>query len=367
MNLDRDKIFEILGKIVHPGTGKSITEMGMVSDAGFNETGIVVFLQVAKPQDPLINSIRKACIKALQAEAGADVNVNIELLVSETTAPKKQEAEALPGVKNIIAVASGKGGVGKSTVAVNLSVAVANMGFKVGLIDADVYGPSIPKMFDVENLRPLVKTVDGKELIVPIEKFGVKMLSIGFFVNADDALIWRGPMATSALRQLINQGEWGELDFLFLDLPPGTGDVHLTLVQEMAITGAVIISTPQAVALADAIKGISMFESDKINVPILGLIENMSWFTPAELPENKYYIFGKNGCKQLAEKMKLPLLGQIPIVQSICESGDQGRPPALDKDSIPGKAFNELAEKFLVQVDLRNNNMEATQRVKMKN
>ncbi len=365
MSLSREQIMEVLSKIVHPGTGKSITEMGMVSDAGFTDSGIVVFLKVAKPQDPLINSIRKACIKALQAEAGSEVNVTIELLVSESTAPKKQEAASLPGVKNIIAVASGKGGVGKSTVAVNLSVAVASKGFRVGLIDADVYGPSVPKMFDVENLRPLVKTVDGKELIVPIEKFGVKMLSVGFFVNPEDALIWRGPMATSALRQLINQGEWGELDFLFLDLPPGTGDVHLTIVQEMAITGAVIISTPQAVALADAIKGISMFESDKIKVPILGLIENMSWFTPAELPENKYYIFGKNGGKQLAEKMNLPLLGQIPIVQSICESGDQGHPSVLDADSIAGKAFTQLADKFLVQVELRNANLEATQRVKM--
>jgi ATP-binding protein involved in chromosome partitioning len=362
----RDDILTILSKIIHPGTGKSITEMGMVSDVGFNDSGIVIFLQVAKPQDPLINSIRKACIRALQEQAGSDVKVTVELIVPESAAPKKQESASLPGVKNIIAVASGKGGVGKSTVAVNLSVAVASKGYKVGLIDADVYGPSVPKMFDVENLRPFVKTVEGREWIVPIEKFGVKMLSVGFFVNPEDALIWRGPMATSALRQLINQGEWGELDFLFLDLPPGTGDVHLTIVQEMAITGAVIVSTPQAVALADAVKGISMFESDKINVPILGLIENMSWFTPAELPENKYYIFGKNGCKQLAEKMNLPLLGQIPIVQGICESGDKGYPSVLDLESIPGKAFNQLAEKFLIQVDLRNSSMEATQRVRMK-
>jgi ATP-binding protein involved in chromosome partitioning len=366
VSLDRDQIMGILSKIVHPGTGKSITEMGMVSDAGFNDSGIVIFLQVAKPQDPLISSIRKACIRAIQAEAGSDMNVSVELIVPESATPKKQETASLPGVKNIIAVASGKGGVGKSTVAVNLSVAVANKGYKVGLIDADVYGPSVPKMFDVENLRPFVKTVEGREWIVPIEKFGVKMLSVGFFVNPEDALIWRGPMATSALRQLINQGEWGDLDFLFLDLPPGTGDVHLTIVQEMAITGAVIISTPQAVALADAVKGISMFESDKIKVPILGLIENMSWFTPEELPDNKYFIFGKNGCKQLAEKMNLPLLGQIPIVQSICESGDQGHPSVLDADSIPGKAFTQLAEKFLLQVELRNATMEATQRVKMK-
>ncbi len=247
------------------------------------------------------------------------------------------------GIKNIIAVASGKGGVGKSTIAVNLAVAVAKTGASVGLVDADVYGPSLPKMFDLEGERPQIKREGEKEIIVPIEKHGVKVVSIGFFVRPEDALVWRGPMATSALKQILTQTEWGELDYLFIDMPPGTGDIHLTLVQETAVTGVVIVSTPQEVALADAVKGIAMFTGEKINVPVLGLVENMAWFTPAELPENKYYIFGNDGVKNLAEKMNIDLLGQIPLVQGIREDGDSGRPSALDENHPAGKPFEELA------------------------
>ena len=250
----------------------------------------------------------------------------------------------LPGVKNVIAIASGKGGVGKSTVAANLAVALAKLGYRVGLLDADIFGPSIPKMFDVEDAHPVLEHHNGKDLIVPIEKYGVKLLSLGFFVDKNDAVVWRGGMASNALKQFIFDAYWGELDYFLTDLPPGTSDIHLTLVQTLAVTGAVIVSTPQQVALADARKGINMFRNEKINVPVLGLIENMAWFTPAELPENKYYIFGKDGVKRLAEEMQIPLLGQIPIVQSICESGDNGVPSALNENSITGNAFIRLAE-----------------------
>ena len=272
---------------------------------------------------------------------------------------------SLSRVSNIIAVASGKGGVGKSTVAANLAVALAQLGYKTGLIDADVYGPSVPKMFHAEHEKPEIRQEENKDIIVPIERYGVKILSIGFFVDAQDALVWRGPMATNALKQLIHQGDWGELDFLMIDMPPGTGDVHLTMVQEMSITGAVIVSTPQQVALADAIKGINMFRGEKINVPVLGLIENMAWFTPAELPENKYYIFGKEGCSKLAAQSNVPLLGQIPLVQSVCEDGDNGRPSACDKDSVVGTAFIELAKKLIQSVNRRNEEFGKTKRVEI--
>ena len=259
----------------------------------------------------------------------------------------------LPGVKNIIAVSSGKGGVGKSTIAVNLAVALASKGYEVGLLDADIFGPSVPKMFGEEDYRPEVKREDENDILLPLVKYGVKILSIGFFVDPAEAVVWRGPMASNFLKQLITRGEWGDLDFLLVDLPPGTSDIHLTLVQEVPVTGAIVVSTPQEVALADAIKAISMFRSEKINVPVLGLVENMSWFTPAELPQNRYYIFGRDGCKNLSEKMDVPLLGQIPVVQSICEGGDMGHPVVLD-DSIAGKAFMELADEVAEKVNLRN-------------
>jgi ATP-binding protein involved in chromosome partitioning len=322
-------------------------------------------LKFNRPNDPFIESMKKSCVSAIESQLGEDVKIrgNIGTIVPER--PKAREV--LPGVKNIIAVASGKGGVGKSTVAVNLAMGLKNKGFAVGILDADVYGPSIPKMFDLEDASPEGKKGEGIDWIVPIEKYGMKLLSVGFFVKPEDALVWRGPMATSALKQLITQGDWGELDYLILDLPPGTGDVHLTIVQEVPVTGAVIVSTPQEVALADVIKGINMFTGDKVNVPVLGVVENMSWFTPEELPNNKYYIFGKDGCKELARKLGIELLGQIPIVQGICEAGDIGIPVAENKDSVLGKSFIELAERVIQATEKRNKEIAPTVKVEIKN
>jgi ATP-binding protein involved in chromosome partitioning len=277
---------------------------------------------------------------------------------------QEKTRDVLPGVSNIIAVASGKGGVGKTTIAVNLAICLARMGQKVGLLDADIFGPSVPKMFNEERFRPEVTRDEHGDHIKPLIKFGVKVLSTGFFVDPADAVIWRGPMASNFLKQLIIQGDWGQLDYLLVDLPPGTSDIHLTLVQEVPVTGAIVISTPQEVALADAIKGIAMFRSNKIDVPVLGLVENMSWFTPAELPDNKYYIFGKEGCRKLAEKMNVPLLGQIPLVQSICEGSDNGQPVALG-DSIIGNAFMSLADELIKRVGQRNKEQGPTVRLEI--
>ena len=264
-------------------------------------------------------------------------------------------------MSEVIVITSGKGGVGKSTIAANLAVALSKFGYKVGLLDADIFGPSVPKMFQVEDARPYAETVEGRDLIVPIEKYGIELLSIGFFVDPDQATLWRGGMASNALKQLVGDAKWGELDYFILDTPPGTSDIHLTLLQTLAITGAVIVSTPQEVALADARKGINMYMNDKVNVPILGLVENMAWFTPAELPNNRYYLFGKEGTKRLAEELNVPLLGQIPIVQSICENGDNGTPAALDDNSMVGQAFLELARNVVKQTEKRNAEMAPTE------
>ncbi|HDS07002.1 MAG TPA: ATP-binding protein, partial [Bacteroides sp.] len=320
-------------------------------------------LQFSRPSDPFIQSIRKACMRAVNQKFGKGtlLEENVRVLV-----PDKPEApDILPGVKNIVAIASGKGGVGKSTVAANLAVALAQTGARVGLIDADVYGPSIPKMFHVEMDRPSARNADGLEWIVPVEKYGVKLLSIGLFVKPEDAVVWRGPMATSALKQLISQGDWGMLDYLLIDLPPGTGDVHLTMVQEVPVTGVVIVTTPQEVALAAVIKGINMFEGERINVPVLGIVENMAWFTPEELPGNRYYIFGKEGGKKLAEKAGIPLLGQIPIIQGIRESGDSGEPVALHPDRPAGREFRDLARSVTQAVEKRNAEKEPTKKVEI--
>ncbi|HEX2934649.1 MAG TPA: Mrp/NBP35 family ATP-binding protein [Bacteroidales bacterium] len=364
MSFTIEQVTAALAQVTHPAFGNDIISLNMVSDIRIDGNNVSFTLTFQKANDPLIGSIQKACRVSLQTNLGPEVQMG-ELKIESHQKMAEPKAGALSKVKNIIAVASGKGGVGKSTVASNLAVALAKIGYKVGLIDADVYGPSMPKMFDVEDVKPELKQDGNLDLIVPVEKYGVKMLSVGFFVNPNDALVWRGPMATSALKQLIHQGDWGELDFLMLDLPPGTGDVHLTMVQEMAITGTVIVSTPQQVALADAIKGINMFRSDKINVPVLGLIENMAWFTPEELPNNKYFIFGKEGCKQLAESMSVPLLGQIPIVQGICEGGDAGKPIALDENSITGKAFIAVAKQMIEEVNQRNVKLDPTKRVEI--
>lgn len=360
-------ILDALSTVRYPGTGKNIVESGMVEDDIRIEGNKVSFsLLFQKPTDPFIKSIVKASEAAIRTYVGEEVEIagNIGVRTVQTARPKP--GKLLPQVKNIIAVSSGKGGVGKSTVAANLAVALAKLGYKVGLLDADIFGPSMPKMFQVEDARPYVEEVEGRDLIVPVEKYGVKLLSIGFFVDPDQATLWRGGMASNALKQLIGDAQWGELDYFLLDLPPGTSDIHLTVVQSLAVTGAIVVSTPQAVALADARKGINMFTNDKVNVPILGLVENMAWFTPAELPANRYYIFGKEGAKKLAGEMNVPLLGQIPIVQSICEGGDTGKPAALDEDSLTGKAFMQLAGNVVEQVEKRNAEQAPTQVVEMK-
>lgn len=369
MSFSNTDILNTLRTIIHPETGQSIVAMGMVDNIWFEGNKAGFTLSFKKANDPFIESLKRACVQAIEQKYPNQIEVrgNIEVKVPERKAvEKKDSSKALENVKNIIIVASGKGGVGKSTIAVNLSVALAKTGAKVGLVDADIYGPSIPLMFNLENQRPLVRKIDGEDWITPVENFGVKVLSIGFFINPQDALVWRGPMASSALKQLLQQGEWGELDYLIIDSPPGTSDIHLTLVQEMSVTGAIIVSTPQQVATADALKGIRMFTGKQINVPVLGLIENMAWFTPEELPNNKYYIFGKDGCKTLAQNENIAFLGQIPIVQSVREGGDTGYPAALDEDTIVGKAFKELAANVMHAIIERNRNFAPTQKVEIK-
>jgi len=361
-------ILDALRNVRYPGTGKDIVEMGMVSDdIHINGMKVSFSILFEKPNDPFIKSVVKAAETAILTYADPDIEIkgNIEVKTPQPVPP--QPEKLLPNVKNIIAISSGKGGVGKSTVAVNLAVALAQKGYKVGLLDADIFGPSLPKMFNEEDARPYLEPIGGKEYIVPVEKYGVKMLSIGFFVNKNDAVVWRGAMAGNALKQLIADANWGDLDYFLIDFPPGTSDIHLTLVQTLAITGAVVVSTPQQVALADARKGINMFMNDKVNVPILGLVENMAWFTPAELTENKYYIFGKDGAKNLAEEMNVALLGQIPIVQSICEGGDKGIPVALNENTITGMAFSHLADEFIKSVEKRNAELAPTEKVEVHN
>ena len=364
MTLYPKLIMDALAKVRYPGTGKDLVTMGMVEDNIRIDGNKVSFsLLFEKPNDPFIKSVVKAAETAILTYVGEEVDIKGNITVDAKQAARPEPDKLLPEVKNIIAVSSGKGGVGKSTVAANLAVALALQGHKVGLLDADIFGPSQPKMFNVEEARPYMVEVGGRELIEPAANYGVKLLSIGFFVNKEDAVLWRGAMASNALKQLIGDANWGDLDYFLIDLPPGTSDIHLTMVQTLAITGAIVVSTPQEVALADARKGISMFTGEKINVPVLGLVENMSWFTPAELPENKYYLFGKDGGKRLAQETGVPLLGQIPIVQSICEGGDSGKPVALNPDSITGQAFQKLAENVVKQIDYRNEHLDPTKRV----
>lgn len=364
MTLYPKLIMDALAKVRYPGTGKDLVTMGMVEDNIRIDGNKVSFsLLFEKPNDPFIKSVVKAAETAILTYVGEEVDIKGNITVDAKQAARPEPDKLLPEVKNIITVSSGKGGVGKSTVAANLAVALALQGHKVGLLDADIFGPSQPKMFNVEEARPYMVEVGGRELIEPAANYGVKLLSIGFFVNKEDAVLWRGAMASNALKQLIGDANWGDLDYFLIDLPPGTSDIHLTMVQTLAITGAIVVSTPQEVALADARKGISMFTGEKINVPVLGLVENMSWFTPAELPENKYYLFGKEGGKRLAEELNIPLLGQIPIVQSICEGGDSGKPVALNPDSITGQTFQKLAENVVKQIDYRNEHLDPTKRV----
>ena len=360
MTLYPKLILDALATVRYPGNGKNIVEAEMVAD-NIRIDGMKVSFSLIfeKPTDPFMKSVVKSAETAIHTYISKDVEVTIA--TESRQAARPEPGKMLPQVKNVIAVSSGKGGVGKSTVAANLAVALSKLGYKV---DADIFGPSVPKMFQVEDARPYAEMVDGRDLIVPIEKYGIELLSIGFFVDPDQATLWRGGMASNALKQLVGDAKWGDLDYFILDTPPGTSDIHLTLLQTLAITGAVIVSTPQQVALADARKGINMYMNDKVNVPILGLVENMSWFTPAELPENKYYIFGKEGTKKLAEELNVPLLGQIPIVQSICENGDKGTPVALDENSVTGQAFLELARNVVAQTEKRNAELAPTQIVK---
>ena len=364
MKLDRKEILKALETITIAGEGKNMVESGAVSNVLTFGDEVVVDLVLHTPamhiKKRAEDDIKKTIHELISADAKIKVNIKVET-------PEKVEIKgrAIPGIKNIIAVASGKGGVGKSTVTANLAVTLAKMGFKVGVLDADVYGPSMPIMFDVENEKPISITVDGKSKMKPIESYEIKMLSIGFFTAPSQAVIWRGPMAAKALNQMIFDADWGELDFMLLDLPPGTGDIHLSIMQSLPITGAVVVSTPQAVALADAKKGVSMFMQDNINVPVLGIIENMAYFTPEELPNNKYYIFGQEGAKNLAEDLNVPFLGEVPIVQSIREAGDFGRPAALQTASPIETIFEEITRNVVQEVVKRNESLPATEAIKI--
>lgn len=364
MTLYPKLITDALATVTYAGTKKNLIDSNMlVDDVAINGMEVTFTLLFPRETDPFLKSTLKAAEAAIHYHVSPEVKVNIH--TEFKSAPRPEVGKLLPQVKNVVAVSSGKGGVGKSTVSANLAIALAKLGYSVGLLDCDIFGPSMPKMFGVETERPYSIHKDGRDLIEPITKYGVKLLSIGFFVAPDTATLWRGAMATSALKQLIADTDWGELDYLILDTPPGTSDIHLTLLQTLAITGAVIVSTPQQVALADARKGIDMYRNDKVNVPILGLVENMAWFTPAELPENKYYIFGKEGCKALAEEMGCPLLAQIPLVQSICDNGDAGTPVAVNEATLTAQAFLSLAQAVVTVVNRRNANEAPTRIVTM--
>ncbi|MCX6235860.1 MAG: Mrp/NBP35 family ATP-binding protein [Bacteroidetes bacterium] len=362
MSITKEQVIDALRHVNDPDLKKDLITLNMIDDIRIEGDTVSFRLVLTTPACPLKNLMQKNSIEAIHQYVDKTAQVEVDL-TSRVTSRRKITEEMLSGVKNIIAIASGKGGVGKSTVAANLAVALGKTGARVGLIDADIYGPSIPLMFNLVNEHPSVKEINGKTKIIPLEKYGIRLLSIGFFVDASQALIWRGPMASNAVIQLFNDADWGELDYMLIDLPPGTGDIHLTLVQQVPVTGVAIVTTPQEIALADARKAISMFRQEKINVPVLGLIENMSYFTPAELPDNKYYIFGKEGGKRLAQETHVPLLGQIPLVQSVCESGDNGSPIVLDDFSPVSTAFKTLAENIAQQIAIRNVFIETSQKV----
>ena len=363
MSFTQSDILSALSTVEDPDLKRDLVSLNMIKDVKVSPETVSFTVVLTTPACPLKEKIRQDCLTAVERVVGPKVSIDINITSSVTTV--RDNTPLLPGVKNIIAIASGKGGVGKSTVTTNLAVALAQSGAKVGLIDADIYGPSIPTMFNCEFEQPSVKQVNGKNIIVPIEQYGVKLISIGFLTPPDSAVVWRGPMASSALKQFFSDADWGDLDYLLIDLPPGTSDIHLTMVQTVPVTGAVIVTTPQKVALADAQKAVAMFRQPQINVPILGIVENMAYFTPEELPENKYYIFGQGGGKNLSEKYDVALLGQVPLVQSIRESGDSGLPAVL-KEGITADAFKVLAEALARQIAIRNANFTQTQRVELK-
>ncbi|UQD55804.1 Mrp/NBP35 family ATP-binding protein [Flavobacterium sp. K5-23] len=364
MKLERKDILKALETITVAGEGKNMVESGAVTNVITFGDEVVVDLVLHTPamhiKKRAEDDIKKTIHDLVSADAKVKVNIKVE-------APEKAEIKGkqIPGIKNIIAVASGKGGVGKSTVTANLAVSLAKMGFSVGVLDADIYGPSMPIMFDVENEKPISVMVDGKSKMKPVESYEIKILSIGFFTAPSQAVIWRGPMASKALNQMIFDADWGELDFMLIDLPPGTGDIHLSIMQSLPVTGAVVVSTPQAVALADAKKGVSMFLSEAINVPVLGIIENMAYFTPEELPNNKYYIFGQEGAKNLAADLEVPFLGEVPIVQSIREAGDYGRPAAMQTGSVIESVFENITRKVVEETIKRNESLPASEAIKI--
>lgn len=364
MKLDRKEILKALESISVAGEGKNMVESGAVQNVMTFGDEVVVDLVLSTPALHIKKRAEVEVMKVIhdQVNEKAKVKVNIKI---ETPEKPEIKGKAIPGISNIIAVSSGKGGVGKSTVTANLAVTLTNMGFKVGVLDADIYGPSMPIMFDVESAKPISVEVDGRSKMKPITSYGVEILSIGFFTKPDQAVIWRGPMASKALNQMIFDADWGELDFLLLDLPPGTGDIHLSIMQSLPITGAVVVSTPQAVALADAKKGVSMFMSDSINVPVLGIVENMAYFTPEELPNNKYYIFGENGARHLAQDLDVPFLGEVPIVQSIREAGDYGRPAAMQEGTVVAEAFDAIVKNVVQEVVKRNDSLPPTEAIKI--
>ncbi|OYU67049.1 MAG: MRP family ATP-binding protein [Cytophagaceae bacterium BCCC1] len=360
----KEKLLQALSTVEEPDLKKDLVTLNMISDIEIGVNQITFTVILTTPACPLKELIKQRCVDAIHRDLGDDFEININMTSNVTSILNKNLL--LPQVKNIIAISSGKGGVGKSTVTVNLAMALKKSGAKVGIIDADISGPSIPIMFGAENMQPLVSVKDGKNFISPIMQYGIKMISIGFLTPPDSAVVWRGPMASQALKQFFGDVDWGELDYLLLDLPPGTGDIHLTLVQTVPVTGAVIVTTPQKVALADATKGGSMFSQANINVPILGIIENMAYFTPEELPNNKYFIFGEGGGQQLADKFNVPVLGQIPLVQKIREGGDSGRPIMMDESEVVSAAFFSAAENLAQQIAIRNANLPKTEPVKMR-
>ena len=366
MKFNKQDIEQALKTITVPGEGQNMIESKAVKNIMVFADEVIVDITISNPSLQAKKRTEVDILKTIHELVYAKAKIQVNVKVEASTQPKNEiKGKSIPGIQNIVAVASGKGGVGKSTVTSNLAVTLSKMGFKVGILDADIYGPSIPIMFDVQNEKPLAVNVEGKSKMKPVESYGVKVLSIGFFTKPDQAVVWRGPMAAKALNQMIFDAAWGELDFLLIDLPPGTGDIHLSIMQSLPITGAVVVSTPQSVALADAKKGVAMFQQESINVPVLGIIENMAYFTPEELPDNKYYVFGNAGAKYLAEDLKIPFLGEIPLVQSIREAGDLGRPAAMQEATPIEEAFHEITQNVAQEVVRRNTALPPTEAIKI--